>query len=168
MKPQDKTSATRLEALQRRREILELRLGGASITAICERMGIGRATAMRHLTKAMAELQDQVEPGAAQLKTMELARLDRMWTPVYTRAVKGDLPYVDRALRIQERRAKITGIDAPTKVESTGADGGPIQHQNTGLDMSILTDREFRIVDAIFTRAHRRLAGRGAVETPAR
>ncbi len=167
MKPQDKTSATRLQAQQLRREVLELRLGGATITVICERLGIGRATAMRHLTKAMAEAQEQMAAPAGELRAIELQRLERMWTPVYTRAIRGDLDHVDRALKISERRAKITGIDAPTKVESSGPGGGPIQHEAKGLDLSILTDREFRIVDAIFTRAERRAAQRGVVTPPA-
>lgn len=37
------------------------------------------------------------------------------------------LAAIDRLLKIEERRAKLLGLDAPKKTELTGADGGPVE-----------------------------------------
>ena len=41
-------------------------------------------------------------------------------------AISGDVPSVGMALRVAERRARLLGLDAPTRQELTGADGGPL------------------------------------------
>jgi len=49
---------------------------------------------------------------------MEVERLDAMLMAVWAKAKKGDVAAVDRVLKIQERRAKLLGLDAPTKTAS--------------------------------------------------
>ncbi|MFJ8430480.1 hypothetical protein ACIQ9P_04150 [Kitasatospora sp. NPDC094019] len=63
-----------------------------------------------------------------ELRALEDARLDRMFLVAYRKAVRdGDLPAIDRALRIMERRARLLGLDRPIRAEITGGDGGPIE-----------------------------------------
>ncbi|WRZ90222.1 hypothetical protein OHB54_14785 [Streptomyces sp. NBC_01007] len=49
---------------------------------------------------------------------MENLRLDRLFFVAYRQAVKdGDLPAIDRALRIMERRARMNGLYRAAKTE---------------------------------------------------
>jgi len=50
------------------------------------------------------------------VREIELQRLDELWRVANTAALKGDLKAIDRCLRIQERRAKLLGLDAVESV----------------------------------------------------
>lgn len=50
-----------------------------------------------------------------ELRQLALDRLDAMLQNVWDRAQNGYLPAVDRVLKLEERRAKLLGIDAPVK-----------------------------------------------------
>lgn len=125
MKPQDKTSTTRLQAKSRQREAIALRMSGATISQICERLQCGRATAHRYISKALTELAEEVRGDTTRVRDLELARLDRMLLGVWGNAVKGDVQSVDRAVKIMERRAKLLGLDAPTKLAHGGDPEAP-------------------------------------------
>ena len=91
---------------------IAVRIGGAPWTA--------HAAVMRVLDRTLADPAES----AGVLRTMELERLDALLAAVWPAAVAGDLPAVGMALRVAERRARLLGLDAPTRQELTGADGG--------------------------------------------
>lgn len=139
-----KTSSRRLTVAIRRAKAIQMRLDGAKYTEILA-AGLGyRSTGAiaQDIQRALVEL--AAEP-TAELRALEVARLDDMYSAVmgvlrrehltvshgkviYVPAdVDGDpdvplvddapvLQAVDRLLKIQERRAKLLGLDAPTKV----------------------------------------------------
>jgi len=51
------------------------------------------------------------------MRQTEGARLDRMQRAVWPAAISGDIKAGAQVLRIMERRARLFGLDAPTKVE---------------------------------------------------
>ncbi|MFW6344772.1 MAG: hypothetical protein ACOC0M_00350, partial [Halomonas sp.] len=53
----------------------------------------------------------------------ELDRLDRLLLGLWPKATAGSVAHVDRAIKVMERRAKLTGLDAPTKIAPTDPDG---------------------------------------------
>ena len=121
------TSARRLEALNKQRQALALRMAGASFDEIAESLGYAdRGGAHKAV---MAGLQSTLPEPAAQVRELELKRLDRLWLAVWDAATKGDLQALDACLRIMKRRADFEGLDAPKKLEHGGIDGGPIQIQ---------------------------------------
>ena len=62
-----------------------------------------------------------------ELRALHHMRLERLFFVAFRRAVKdGDLPAIDRAVRILERDARLLGIDEPTRTELSGPDEGPI------------------------------------------
>jgi hypothetical protein len=65
----------------------------------------------------MAALKATLQEPADELRKMELERLDRLLLAVWGQAAKGNQGGIDRALKIMERRAKLLGLDAPTKVQ---------------------------------------------------
>jgi hypothetical protein len=121
------TSPQRLKALDKQRQALALRMAGASFDEIAESLGYAdRGGAFKAV---MAALQSTLPEPAAQVRELELKRLDRLWLAVWDGATKGDLQAVDACLRIMKRRADFEGLDAPKKLEHGGIDGGPIPIQ---------------------------------------
>lgn len=91
--------------------------------------------ACKDVREALKERRSELEEKTEDLREIENARLDRLFFVAYRQAVKeGNLPAIDRALRIMERRARLLGLDRPVKTELTGADGGAIEFTNTSLD----------------------------------
>ncbi|MEU5385508.1 hypothetical protein [Kitasatospora cineracea] len=74
-----------------------------------------------------------------ELRALHEARLDRLFMVAYRKAVRdGELPAIDRALRIMERQDKLRGISLPPRVEITGQDGGPIEVEATADELAKL------------------------------
>jgi hypothetical protein len=56
---------------------------------------------------------------ADELRKVEVARLDLLYLKMSPLADQGSMGAVDRCLRIMERRARLLGLDAPTKTDLT-------------------------------------------------
>lgn len=140
------TKAQAVNIAQRRAEAVDMRIAGASFKTIADKLGYKTASAAcqdvgRALEQAVAEQTRSVEA----YREEELQRLDALlaeaWailkrdhlTVSHGRIVYGDngepilddgptLQAIDRILKIQERRSKYLGLDAPTKVEAITID----------------------------------------------
>lgn len=62
----------------------------------------------------------------------------------------GEPKFLEIILSCIDRRCKILGIDAPKKLEVTGADGGPIK---TGLDVGSMSAEDVLALNAILKRS---------------
>ena len=86
-----------------------------SYEAIAKQLGVSdKSTVGQRVQAALREIIR--EPAEAVLK-MELERLDVLLSGLWEQAADGDLQALDRALKIQDRRAKYLGLDAPTKTQ---------------------------------------------------
>ncbi|RKN61873.1 hypothetical protein D7231_31875 [Streptomyces klenkii] len=124
------------ETARRDAEAAALRARGLSYRQIADELGVARTTAHEMVERA---LQAIVQEPAEQVRQLELDRLDHMYrsalgvlerrhvTVSQGRIVKADdgepleddgpvLQAIDRMLRIQERRARLLGLDAPSRV----------------------------------------------------
>jgi orotate phosphoribosyltransferase-like protein len=119
-------------ALARKRDALALRLRGHNYVEIGEALGISSEGARYAVKNAMAEIRTESAETAIEVREQEAARLDRMLLRLESLAEQaGDdvtsvLAIQDRMVRIQDRRAKLLGLDLQ-RVEVTGANGGAIQ-----------------------------------------
>lgn len=104
----------RKEIAQRRKKILAMRLAGATLAEIGEAVGLDKSTVSHDINTALADIP---RAEANQLRQQEVHRLDRLQRAVWTSALSGDLPAMDRVIRIIDRRAKLLGLDAPQQVE---------------------------------------------------
>lgn len=113
-----RTTANGLAKNEKHRQALELRKAGASYELIAEKLGYSHPSgAHKAVTSA---LQKTLREPADDLRNLELDRLDAMMLALWQQARQGNQGAVDRILRIMERRAKLLGIDAPTKQELIG------------------------------------------------
>jgi hypothetical protein len=151
------TSQKRIAAAERARQALELRKAGVQYADIAITLKFASASgAYRAVARALARL--TAEP-AAELRKMEVLRLDRMLQAIWDQVVKGNQGAIDRALRIGERRSKLLGLDTPQKIQEAVSDE---------LDINQLSDGELGSLLA-WLRSHPESTGgraEGAAGTP--
>lgn len=110
---QSRVNPKKVRAAARQRQAMELRKAGLSYGAIAAELGYAHARAAQKAVETC--LHDYYREPAEDLLKLELERLDRMQAGIYGDAISGDLGAVQMMLRIMERRARYTGLDAPTK-----------------------------------------------------
>jgi DNA-binding CsgD family transcriptional regulator len=110
-----KASRDTVLAREREREALELRKTGMTREGIAEAMGLSVSGAFGAVSRALARLVTECTEGANELRRLEVERLDHMLAAISPAIDEGDLAAIDRALRIQERRAKLLGLDSPSQ-----------------------------------------------------
>ena len=103
------------KAMVRRGDALRLRLSGASYREIAEKLKYaGPSGSHKAVDKALMEY---ISEPADKLRTIELARLDVMELALAPAVLRGDTDAIRTKLKCMERRAKLTGIDEPLKVD---------------------------------------------------
>lgn len=111
------SNAPKVNYTERRQKVLELRKAGASLRAIAQALNVSHETIRNDIQAVMEDLQKEAVAEAAQYKALELERLDALQTKLWGDAMRGHHGAVDRVLRVMERRAKLLGLDAPTKYD---------------------------------------------------
>lgn len=117
---------TEIEIRQKMRIAVNLRKQGFSYSHIGETINCSPQYATALIKKAMREV---TEESANELVKQELERLNAIFVPAFIEATKtdakGDPIYNSEAtntvIRVMERRAKLMGLDKPTKTEFSGA-----------------------------------------------
>ena len=153
----------------RRLSAMKYRLAGATYRAIAEKLteekaqvyadakGISLDRAMKKIqpvsvgtawgdvTAEMDELRRETEVQRGDLMALENARLDQLFSKALSLYGKGSVPAGRLAIAIMGRRAKLNGLDAPTKIAPTDPTG---EHQaDTGaIDVSTLSEDTLRRV----------------------
>ena len=109
----------------RYREVVRLRMVGLTFDDIAEQTGYAdRSGAKRAYDIALERWAVET---VEQQRIVQTERLDDLWRRVFREIARGDLDQVDRALRIEKRRAELWGLDAPKQHEVTGAAGGVLR-----------------------------------------
>jgi len=101
-----------VRAHERHLQALELRKAGVTYEVIAGQLGYANASGARKAV--VSALKATLREPAAELRELELARLDAMLLPLWRPVQAGDEKAVDRALRIMERRARLLGLDRKT------------------------------------------------------
>lgn len=144
------------EVTVRRTELLKLRRQGVRYEdERVEALGYSSPNAARRDLNRALEAHRQEEAAEVGIyRQMENERLDELLEAAWPRATQPspvlnkegevishelDMRAVDTVLRLMDRRAKLNGLDMPTKAEVTGADGGPLQmSQATSAELEAL------------------------------
>jgi hypothetical protein len=130
---------------------LELRAAGASYLQIGKALSVSKPRAFRIVRKALDELLEHCRETAERVRQLELHRLDRYRLALDSR--RSDPRAVDTLIRISERVAKLHGLDAPQRIETSGPEGEPEQAQEQGPDYSKLTFDELLLLEAMEKKA---------------
>jgi hypothetical protein len=123
---------------------LTLRKAGVSYQSIADTLGYKTAGGAWVAVKAGLK-KTLVEP-ADELRTLEIARLDDYLKAIANHVSAGNLTAIDRALKIQQRRAALLGLDMPAKVDVTS--GGENINPYKSLSDSEILDELKKIVNA--------------------
>ncbi|GAA1281338.1 hypothetical protein [Saccharothrix xinjiangensis] len=112
------------EVAERRARAVQLRIAGASLDEIAAALNYGgsstesrRAAVSKDLKRAWEAAREAQAASAVELRELELARLDRIQRGVWPMAVAGDTKAVRAVLGVMDRRARLLGLDAPTRLE---------------------------------------------------
>lgn len=84
-------------------QVLELRRAGVSFKRIAEQLEVTAQEAEAAFSEAIQHL--PVE----KVRALEVDRLDRLQQAVWTKATQGDIPSVDRAIKLSELRMRLAG-----------------------------------------------------------
>lgn len=126
----NKTRPQIIDASIRRSYVLEQRKGGLTYREIAAAAinkfgtddlpkGYDERYAYADVISELKRINDANAETAAEIKDVELQRLDRMQAAVWRKVLDGHEGAIDRVLRIMDRRAKLLGLDAPTKTDLT-------------------------------------------------
>lgn len=108
-------SARRISAAERQAEALKLKKEGTSYREIARKLGYAsHSGARKAVEKALTKIVK--EPAESYLK-LSLLRLDDMRKALWWKVMTGDVPSILAMLKIEEREAKLLGLDAPTKID---------------------------------------------------
>jgi hypothetical protein len=112
------TTERRKERIAEQREqqslIASMRLAGASRQHIARALSLTVRQVNNHLQK-LAD--SQPTPEIEALRQLEAERLDRLQVAVWSAAVSGSTQAIDTVLKISQRRSKLLGLDAPTRID---------------------------------------------------
>ena len=120
--------AVQIETQTRRVFVIGLRKSGMPYARIAEAAtekfgsenlpaGWDERYAYKDIARELARLKALTNGLAEDVLELEKQRLDSLLYSVWDEAIDGDRGAFDRALRVLERRAKLLGIDAPTKTD---------------------------------------------------
>lgn len=101
------------EVLEKEAQVLKLRRGGLTFDQIAEKVGYSHASgAHKAYVNACKRI---VRSDVEELRSTELDRLDIAQAAIWGNVLRGDSSAVSSMLRIMERRAKLLGLDMPTR-----------------------------------------------------
>ena len=144
-----RTSEQRIKTAERRHFVLGLRRSGASYPAIARAViahfpaddvpkGYDKAYAYKDVRRELDRIREAITDEAGGYLALEVVRIDeiirRLWAATWndTRwdpsgpvvvTDRIDLPTFDRLLRAMERKAKLLGLDGPSKLAFTDTKG---------------------------------------------
>ena len=105
---------TKPEVNERRQKAYELRLRGYSQEEIAQVLGVSRRSVSSYLD--IEPTDHLTEAKRREYIDLQIQRIDRMLEVAMAKAAdEGNLRAIDRVIRLEERRAKLLGLDAPVR-----------------------------------------------------
>lgn len=115
------TGAANLTKVERDRLILQLRKSGMGYEEISQdpRVGLTAGSCYQVVRSWLEQTAAECTEEAKEIISIESHRLDQMLKILGPKIEAGNLEAMATALKIQERRAKLHGLDKPDKIEQT-------------------------------------------------
>jgi hypothetical protein len=111
---------------QKQAEALQLRIAGATLIQVAEKLGYADASGAHYAIKAALKtiLPPELKEEARQ---RELATLDRLQLAAWTPAMNGDTRAQHTVLSCVKARREMLGLDMPVRVDVTLFEGEPVE-----------------------------------------
>ena len=94
-------------------------MAGATLNDIAKQLGFkSEAGAYKRVMRELEATAQAQGEGTEAVRQLELKRLEQMLFPLWPAVLSGDTTATTTALRIQERRASLLGLDAPKQIEA--------------------------------------------------
>ena len=148
MPGESRTSPRRMDAVEKQRQALALRYGGATYDAIAKALGYASRQGAQMAVEAA--LKKTLQEPADQLRKLDLGRLDTMLLAIWPAARQGDFPAIDMALKIMVRKAKLLGLDIQAPVPGSSREHPLWTQPVDAVDLSMATNAE---LDSIIEKA---------------
>jgi hypothetical protein len=94
---------------------MELRRKGYSYPKIADELGVSLGTAYKYVNVELERLAAERKMEGEKVLEMELARLDRVTEAIMEKCEDGSLDHIDTLMKLMDRRAKLLGLNAPSK-----------------------------------------------------
>jgi len=102
------------DAAEKDREALELRNLGWTYQRIADHLSVSVSTAFDRVKRAVRNIPAEA---VDEHRRIEGERMDNLLSTYMPQALAGDVKSADFVLKVLDRRAKLLGLDAPTKTE---------------------------------------------------
>ena len=141
-----KVAPRQLAAQDRQKKALDMRLGGASWTKIAKKLGYASHAGAINAVSTILSRTDYED--AKHFRSLTLERLTRIMSVYWPGMLDGDVSAAKICLQTIKDMREVTGLDMPAKVEHSGPEGSPIQHQVVTLDVGDITNALNALRDA--------------------
>lgn len=111
---------------ERRRRAIELRVSGKKYREIATELRIGLGQAYRDVKAVIDRTKAEADENADEIRRIELERIDEAIAAMMPNVRAGDPRCCEVLVKLQDRRSRYLGLDAPAKHEHSGPDGAPI------------------------------------------
>ena len=138
MAGESKLSPRRIEAQNKQQQALELRMAGRTWQEIAEHLGYKSHTGAYEAVKVALSRSNHEAVG--DYRSLTLGRLTKILQVHWPAMLQGDPASSKLCLNTIKDMRELMGLDSPVRLEHTGADGSPIQHEVLTLDIGDITE----------------------------
>ncbi|MBA9005964.1 hypothetical protein [Thermomonospora cellulosilytica] len=111
------SKAQQAATAERRRKAIAMRIAGVDWQSIADQLGYAsRGAACTDVTRALKANRRAEAQEVELLRDIEGQRLDRLQAAYWAPALKGDHRSAEVILRVMAQRARLEGLEAPTRV----------------------------------------------------
>ena len=114
-----KTSKKAIQEHEHELEVFALRKAGLGYQQIADKTGMSLGGAYGCVRRHLERMRSEACEMAAEIREMELERLDVIATSLWNKVVSGNEVSIDRYLKVMERRARMLGLDSANQTETT-------------------------------------------------
>ena len=139
-------SVKKLETIDKQKQALELRMAGRTWQEIADALGYASHTGAIAAVKTVLARSD-ADYGNS-FRTLTLERLTKILQTYWPAMLRGDQSSATVCLKTIKDMRDVTGIDMPARVEHSGPEGNPIQHQVVTIDVGDIEDALATLRDA--------------------
>lgn len=143
--PESKLSPRRVEAVEKQRQAVELRLAGHTWQTIADTLGY--STHSSAIAAVDAALKRTLAPASDSFRALTLERLTKVIQVFWPMMVRGDYAAARTVMQATADIRKLMGLDSPIQVEH-GGNGTPIQHEVVSIEIGDITEALKVLADA--------------------